>query len=84
MRNAVCSVSLDLFVPLIAWPRSVGFSGGVQCEMLCPVSGLTVLQVLFEKLRLQERCENKKLPKTVLKQQRSTSEAAVRARPLQI
>uniref|UniRef100_A0A672YL87 Polymerase (DNA directed) nu n=1 Tax=Sphaeramia orbicularis TaxID=375764 RepID=A0A672YL87_9TELE len=33
--------------------------------------------VLFEKLRLHERCENKKLPKTVNKQQ-STSEAAVR------
>ncbi|KAL7875743.1 hypothetical protein AOLI_G00107060 [Acnodon oligacanthus] len=33
--------------------------------------------VLFEKLRLHERCENKKLPKTVLKQQHSTSEAAL-------
>ncbi|XP_062849422.1 DNA polymerase nu [Trichomycterus rosablanca] len=32
--------------------------------------------VLFEKLRLHERCENKKLPKT-LKQQQSTSEAAL-------
>ncbi|XP_066537770.1 DNA polymerase nu isoform X2 [Hoplias malabaricus] len=36
-----------------------------------------MLGVLFEKLRLQERCENKKLPKTVLKQQQSTSEAAL-------
>uniref|UniRef100_A0A672GA81 Polymerase (DNA directed) nu n=1 Tax=Salarias fasciatus TaxID=181472 RepID=A0A672GA81_SALFA len=32
--------------------------------------------VLFEKLRLHERCENKKLPKTINKQQQSTSEAA--------
>lgn len=34
-------------------------------------------QVLFEKLRLHARCENKKLPKTLLKQQQSTSEAVV-------
>eukprot|EP00064_Thunnus_orientalis_P018935 superscaffoldBa00004533_g19044 len=33
--------------------------------------------VLFEKLRLHERCENKKLPKTTNKQQQSTSEAAL-------
>ncbi|XP_028331030.1 DNA polymerase nu [Gouania willdenowi] len=33
--------------------------------------------VLFEKLRLHERCENKKLPKTINKQQHSTSEAAL-------
>uniref|UniRef100_A0A3Q0SH24 Polymerase (DNA directed) nu n=1 Tax=Amphilophus citrinellus TaxID=61819 RepID=A0A3Q0SH24_AMPCI len=33
--------------------------------------------VLFEKLRLHERCENKKLPKTTGKQQQSTSEAAL-------
>ncbi|XP_048092747.1 DNA polymerase nu isoform X1 [Alosa alosa] len=33
--------------------------------------------VLFEKLRLHERCENKKLPKTLLKQQQSTSEAVL-------
>ncbi|XP_031612704.1 DNA polymerase nu isoform X1 [Oreochromis aureus] len=33
--------------------------------------------VLFEKLHLHERCENKKLPKTVGKQQQSTSEAAL-------
>ncbi|XP_072544151.1 DNA polymerase nu [Salminus brasiliensis] len=33
--------------------------------------------ILFEKLRLHERCENKKLPRTVLKQQQSTSEAAL-------
>ncbi|KAI4884978.1 hypothetical protein NFI96_020253 [Prochilodus magdalenae] len=33
--------------------------------------------VLFEKLRLHERCENKNLPKTVLKRQQSTSEAAL-------
>ncbi|KAM9836578.1 DNA polymerase nu [Aulostomus maculatus] len=32
--------------------------------------------VLFEKLRLHERCENKRLPKTINKQQ-STSEAAL-------
>ncbi|KAM7366368.1 hypothetical protein PAMP_015814 [Pampus punctatissimus] len=35
-----------------------------------------LLGVLFEKLRLHERCENKKLPKTMNKQQQSTSEAA--------
>lgn len=35
-----------------------------------------VFKVLFEKLRLHEQCENKKLPKTLNKQQ-STSEAAV-------
>ncbi|XP_058250136.1 DNA polymerase nu [Hemibagrus wyckioides] len=34
-------------------------------------------RVLFEKLRLHERCENKKLPKTMLKQQQSTSEAVL-------
>ncbi|XP_041821653.1 DNA polymerase nu [Chelmon rostratus] len=33
--------------------------------------------VLFEKLCLHERCENKRLPKTVNKQQQSTSEAAL-------
>uniref|UniRef100_A0A3Q4GCE2 Polymerase (DNA directed) nu n=1 Tax=Neolamprologus brichardi TaxID=32507 RepID=A0A3Q4GCE2_NEOBR len=33
--------------------------------------------ILFEKLRLHERCENKKLPKTIGKQQQSTSEAAL-------
>ncbi|XP_057219372.1 DNA polymerase nu [Triplophysa rosa] len=32
--------------------------------------------ILFEKLRLHERCENKKLPKTI-KQQQSTSETAL-------
>lgn len=35
------------------------------------------LQVLFDKLCLHEHCENKKLPKTLNKQQQSTSEAAV-------
>lgn len=35
-----------------------------------------VFKVLFERLRLHEQCENKKLPKTLNKQQ-STSEAAV-------
>ncbi|XP_036407695.1 DNA polymerase nu [Megalops cyprinoides] len=33
--------------------------------------------VLFEKLRLQERCDSRKLPRTVLKQQQSTSETAL-------
>lgn len=42
---------------------------------------LQYLKVLFEKLRLHERCENKKLPKTTGKQQQSTSEAAVRHTP---
>ncbi|XP_056156190.1 DNA polymerase nu, partial [Lampris incognitus] len=42
------------------------------------VSSSTQLRtVLFEKLRLHEHCENKKLPKTINKQQQSTSEAAL-------
>ncbi|KAJ8008471.1 hypothetical protein DPEC_G00105160 [Dallia pectoralis] len=42
------------------------------------VSSSTQLRtVLFEKLRLQKRCENKKLPKTLNKQQHSTSEATL-------
>lgn len=36
-----------------------------------------VLQVLFDKLGLHEQCDNRKLPKTLNKQQQSTSEAAV-------
>lgn len=54
------------------------------CVCLCvctfDVTDLRLLQclkVLFEKLCLHERCENKKLPKTVNTQQQSTSEAAV-------
>ncbi|XP_035375880.1 DNA polymerase nu [Electrophorus electricus] len=39
-------------------------------------SSAQLRQVLFEKLHLHERCENKNLPKTVLKQQ-STSEAVL-------
>ncbi|XP_067117220.1 DNA polymerase nu [Osmerus mordax] len=42
------------------------------------VSSCTQLRtVLFDKLRLHERCDNKKLPKTLLTQQQSTSEAAL-------
>lgn len=44
----------------------------LMCLWMCGV-----FKVLFERLRLHEQCENKKLPKTVNKQQ-STSEAAVR------
>lgn len=49
----------------------------VQCYGFVDIVDLQCLKVLFEKLRLHERCENKKLPKTVNKQQQSTSEAAV-------
>ncbi|XP_028822524.1 DNA polymerase nu-like [Denticeps clupeoides] len=42
------------------------------------VSSNTQLRtVLFEKLRLHDRCEQKKLPKTLLTQQQSTSEAVL-------
>lgn len=44
-------------------------------------SNISRCQVLFEKLHLHERCENKKLPKTLLKQQQSTSEAVVHTYP---
>uniref|UniRef100_A0A3B3YPL6 DNA-directed DNA polymerase family A palm domain-containing protein n=1 Tax=Poecilia mexicana TaxID=48701 RepID=A0A3B3YPL6_9TELE len=46
-------------------------------EIFLVTSSAQLRTVLFEKLRLQERCENKKLPKTVNKQQQSTSEAAL-------
>uniref|UniRef100_A0A4W4EJ68 DNA-directed DNA polymerase family A palm domain-containing protein n=1 Tax=Electrophorus electricus TaxID=8005 RepID=A0A4W4EJ68_ELEEL len=44
-------------------------------------SSAQLRQVLFEKLHLHERCENKNLPKTVLKQQ-STSEALLQLQGL--
>ncbi|XP_042258347.1 DNA polymerase nu isoform X3 [Thunnus maccoyii] len=47
-------------------------------QMFLVTSNTQLRTVLFEKLRLHERCENKKLPKTTNKQQQSTSEAAVR------
>lgn len=62
-------------------------SGVFSCSMLCACFSLMdlctlciydVLQVLFDKLCLHEQCKNKKLPKTLNKQQQSTSEAAVR------
>ncbi|XP_023681239.2 DNA polymerase nu isoform X2 [Paramormyrops kingsleyae] len=40
-------------------------------------SSVQLRQVLFEKLRLQERCEGRKLPRTVLTQQQSTSESVL-------
>ncbi|KAM4714500.1 DNA polymerase nu [Anableps anableps] len=46
-------------------------------QIFLVTSNAQLRTVLFEKLRLQERCENKKLPKTVNKQQQSTSEAAL-------
>ncbi|XP_062300432.1 DNA polymerase nu [Scomber scombrus] len=46
-------------------------------QMFLVTSNTQLRTVLFEKLRLHERCENKKLPKTVNKQQQSTSEAAL-------
>uniref|UniRef100_A0A3B5LMN4 Polymerase (DNA directed) nu n=1 Tax=Xiphophorus couchianus TaxID=32473 RepID=A0A3B5LMN4_9TELE len=46
-------------------------------EIFLVTSNAQLRTVLFEKLRLQERCKNKKLPKTINKQQQSTSEAAV-------
>ncbi|XP_055012161.1 DNA polymerase nu [Boleophthalmus pectinirostris] len=45
-------------------------------QMFLLTSSTQLRTVLFEKLRLHERCENKKLPKTINKQQ-STSEAAL-------
>uniref|UniRef100_A0A8C2X349 Polymerase (DNA directed) nu n=1 Tax=Cyclopterus lumpus TaxID=8103 RepID=A0A8C2X349_CYCLU len=47
-------------------------------QIFLVTSSTQLRTVLFEKLCLHERCENKKLPKTVNKQQQSTSEAAVR------
>ncbi|KAM4611595.1 DNA polymerase nu [Polymixia lowei] len=46
-------------------------------QMFLVSSSTQLRTVLFEKLRLHERCENKKLPKTINKQQQSTSEAAL-------
>ncbi|XP_041842355.1 DNA polymerase nu isoform X3 [Melanotaenia boesemani] len=46
-------------------------------QIFLVTSNTQLRAVLFEKLRLHERCENKKLPKTFNKQQQSTSEAAL-------
>ncbi|KAM9335552.1 DNA polymerase nu [Symphorus nematophorus] len=46
-------------------------------QIFLVTSNTQLRTVLFEKLCLQERCENKKLPKTINKQQQSTSEAAL-------
>ncbi|XP_075948320.1 DNA polymerase nu [Anarhichas minor] len=46
-------------------------------QIFLVTSNTQLRTVLFEKLCLHERCENKKLPKTVNKQQQSTSEAAL-------
>ncbi|XP_008281616.1 DNA polymerase nu [Stegastes partitus] len=46
-------------------------------QIFLVTSSTQLRTVLFEKLRLHERCENKKLPKTINKQQQSTSEAAL-------
>ncbi|XP_061816996.1 DNA polymerase nu isoform X3 [Nerophis lumbriciformis] len=46
-------------------------------QMFLVTSNIQLRTVLFEKLRLHELCENKRLPKTFSTQQQSTSEAAV-------
>ncbi|XP_073330734.1 DNA polymerase nu [Pagrus major] len=46
-------------------------------QIFLVTSNTQLRTVLFEKLCLHERCENKKLPKTINKQQQSTSEAAL-------
>ncbi|XP_037613761.1 DNA polymerase nu isoform X3 [Sebastes umbrosus] len=46
-------------------------------QIFLVTSSAQLRTVLFEKLCLHERCENKKLPKTINKQQQSTSEAAL-------
>ncbi|XP_032399977.1 DNA polymerase nu isoform X2 [Etheostoma spectabile] len=46
-------------------------------EIFMVTSNTQLRTVLFEKLCLHKRCENKKLPKTINKQQQSTSEAAL-------
>ncbi|XP_047242292.1 uncharacterized protein LOC124880916 isoform X4 [Girardinichthys multiradiatus] len=46
-------------------------------QIFMVTSNAQLRAVLFEKLRLHELCENKKLPKTISKQQQSTSEAAL-------
>lgn len=76
------------FPPLIVFACvSITVCSSVLSDMLCASFSLigwftlcmcNVLQVLFDKLCLHEQCENRKLPKTLSKQQQSTSEAAVR------
>ncbi|KAK5893419.1 hypothetical protein CgunFtcFv8_006292 [Champsocephalus gunnari] len=46
-------------------------------QIFLVTSSTQLRAVLFEKLCLHERCENKKLPKTINTQQQSTSEAAL-------
>ncbi|KAM3590202.1 uncharacterized protein V6R79_005780 [Siganus canaliculatus] len=46
-------------------------------QIFLVTSNAQLRTVLFEKLCLHERCENKRLPKTISKQQQSTSEAAL-------
>ncbi|KAL0970169.1 hypothetical protein UPYG_G00238310 [Umbra pygmaea] len=46
-------------------------------QMFLVSSSTQLRTVLFEKLRLQHRCENKNLPKTLNKQKHSTSEATL-------
>ncbi|XP_078132745.1 DNA polymerase nu [Sander vitreus] len=46
-------------------------------QIFLVTSNTQLRTVLFEKLCLHKRCENKKLPKTINKQQQSTSEAAL-------
>ncbi|KAI3375733.1 hypothetical protein L3Q82_004031 [Scortum barcoo] len=46
-------------------------------QIFLVTSNAQLRTVLFEKLCLHERCENKRLPKTINKQQQSTSEAAL-------
>ncbi|XP_029382792.1 DNA polymerase nu [Echeneis naucrates] len=46
-------------------------------QIFLVTSNTQLRTILFEKLRLHEQCEKKKLPKTINKQQQSTSEAAL-------
>ncbi|XP_034020021.1 DNA polymerase nu [Thalassophryne amazonica] len=46
-------------------------------QIFLVTSNTQLRTVLFEKLRLHEHCENKKLPKTINRQQQSTSEAVL-------
>lgn len=75
------------FPPFVMFASaSLTVCSSVLSDMICASFSLiglftlwmcNVLQVLFDKLCLHEQCENRKLPKTLNKQQQSTSEAAV-------
>lgn len=76
------------FPPIVVFASvSITVCSSVLSDLLWACFSLTglftlcmcnVFQVLFDKLCLHEQCENRKLPRTLNKQQQSTSEAAVR------